>query len=599
MADTKIFGVNLVMVMSRPSERTIPTFVKKIIRYLNSQAIDTESLFRISAKAAQMNVIKQKIDAGGIDDIDFFEYNDPHLIAGLLKLYLRELPEPLFTFELYPKFIEAATEYENACNLQRTKAGIVGQSDQDNAHTQKYIESLSKLVEDLPAANKALAEILLLFLNCVGEHSGNNKMSPANLAIVFGQILLRPEVETIESMMNASKITGIMKFVIEKFDLIFPKQKALQRAAQSASSMGFDLNRGGGGQLTAEQEKLVKIKDTIDEAIILVQKKLNTLGSTLQGTTQLDEAIEIARRVRTAKKVLFPPGEEPTIRAAKNSGRHDDFEVVSAMAERQGKRKKMEDAYVIIDDLHSDFPKLVGDQRFAFYAVYDGHGGSDSSKMCGEKMHKHIVSQPTFSQMNFKEAIKKGFEATDKDILAAQEGAEKKDGSTAVVAFIFNRYLYIGNAGDSEALLVRIMDDGEVMAETLTEKHRPTDEKEKARIEKAGGAVFSGRVFGTLAVSRSLGDGDFKVPISDANFVSSEPFLNQIELKPEHHFLLLGCDGLFDKMTPQAVADIVAEGHATGRSVNQICNTLVDQALQRGSMDNVTVVLVEFKWKED
>lgn len=110
--------------------------------------------------------------------------------------------------------------------------------------------------------------------------------------------------------------------------------------------------------------------------------------------------------------------------------------------------------------------------------------------------------------------------------------------------------------------------------------------------------MFSGRVFGTLAVSRSLGDGDFKVPISEANFVSSEPYLNQIELNPEHHYLLLGCDGLFDKMSPQMVADIVAEGHATGRSVNQICNTLVDQALERGSMDNVTVVLVQFKWKD-
>lgn len=78
------------------------------------------------------------------------------------------------------------------------------------------------MVEDLPAANKALAEILLLFLSRVGEHCDKNKMSPANLAIAFGPLLLRPEVETIESMMNAAKITGIMKFMIENFEKIFP-----------------------------------------------------------------------------------------------------------------------------------------------------------------------------------------------------------------------------------------------------------------------------------------------------------------------------------------------------------------------------------------
>ena len=81
---------------------------------------------------------------------------------------------------------------------------------------------MSSLIEQLPPPNKALAEILLLFLVRVGEHSAKNKMTPANLAIVFGQILLRPEVETIESMMNASKITGIMKFMIEKFEKLFP-----------------------------------------------------------------------------------------------------------------------------------------------------------------------------------------------------------------------------------------------------------------------------------------------------------------------------------------------------------------------------------------
>ena len=61
----------------------------------------------------------------------------------------------------------------------------------DDSIETKYITALSKLVDELPPANKALAEILLLFLSRVGEHSSKNKMTPANLAIVFGQILLK------------------------------------------------------------------------------------------------------------------------------------------------------------------------------------------------------------------------------------------------------------------------------------------------------------------------------------------------------------------------------------------------------------------------
>lgn len=92
----------------------------------------------------------------------------------------------------------------------------------EELHTQKYIATLAQLVDELPSCNKALAEILLLFLSRVGQRSATNKMTPANLAVVFGQILFRPETETVESMMNAAKITGIMRFMIENFEKIFP-----------------------------------------------------------------------------------------------------------------------------------------------------------------------------------------------------------------------------------------------------------------------------------------------------------------------------------------------------------------------------------------
>jgi serine/threonine protein phosphatase PrpC len=125
--------------------------------------------------------------------------------------------------------------------------------------------------------------------------------------------------------------------------------------------------------------------------------------------------------------------------------------------------------------------------------------------------------------------------------------------------------LFVANAGDSEALLCKryVFDacynscsrsprplsnptlyrttDGKIESVVLTEKHLATN-------EMLDGAVFSGRVFGALAVSRSLGDRDYKIPTSEANFVSSEPFTSQVTLTAEDQFLLLACDGLWEKV---------------------------------------------------
>ena len=82
----------------------------------------------------------------------------------------------------------------------------------------------------------------------------------------------------------------------------------------------------------------------------------------------------------------------------------------------------------------------------------------------------------------------------------------------------------------------------------MSVKHIAKDPAEKQRIEDAGGAVFSGRVFGTLAVSRSLGDRDYKIPTSENNFVSSEPYFTAEPLGPQEQFLLLACDGVWDQV---------------------------------------------------
>jgi hypothetical protein len=138
----------------------------------------------------------------------------------------------------------------------------------------------------------------------------------------------------------------------------------------------------------------------VDDAICLVQKKLNHLSTELKTTNSLEVAIDIARRVRTAKKVLFVPGQEPKKRGTTIEPRKTKKKAAAAAAAKkkrddvtgfialdwghcslQGKRNHMEDNHAIFEDLRAEFPDLNADKQWAFFAVYDGHGGSETSRV--------------------------------------------------------------------------------------------------------------------------------------------------------------------------------------------------------------------------
>lgn len=116
----------------------------------------------------------------------------------------------------------------------------------------------------------------------------------------------------------------------------------------------------------------------------------------------------------------------------------------------------MEDASVLIDDLKEEYSTLRASQTWAFYAVYDGHGGSETSNICSQLLHKNLITCEEFAQNNFQAAFAKAYELTDKYALHESETKGFKDGSTAVTVLINNNTLVIANAGDSEAVLCTI-----------------------------------------------------------------------------------------------------------------------------------------------
>jgi len=104
-----VFGSTLIDVMERQRTAGLlllyPQIINDSILYLdNDETLKTEGLFRLSGSAMLINDLKSQVDKG--NQADLSQVNDPHAVAGLLKMYLRELPEPLCTFEFYNTFIE-------------------------------------------------------------------------------------------------------------------------------------------------------------------------------------------------------------------------------------------------------------------------------------------------------------------------------------------------------------------------------------------------------------------------------------------------------------------------------------------------------------
>jgi len=262
----------------------------------------------------------------------------------------------------------------------------------------------------------------------------------------------------------------------------------------------------------------------------------------------------------------------------------------------------MEDTHVIIDDLNKEISTMgldgsPGGQKhnpFAFYAVFDGHGGKQCAIVAEKELHKQILNNPDFlSGKDIEGALAKAFRDTD-DIIARKAQEEGwNNGSTAVIVLIIDDTIWLANIGDSEAILGRRKDKS-VTPVLLSKVHKPTREEEKKRLEELQVPISGARVGGSLAVSRAFGDFDLKAPANgtNSNWVLADPYVNKVPIQDTDEFVLLACDGLWDKLTYQDAADMVFKAKKANKSPIETCDILVKESLDRGTLDNVTVILV-------
>ncbi|XDG04548.1 hypothetical protein ABKA04_004163 [Annulohypoxylon sp. FPYF3050] len=290
---------------------------------------------------------------------------------------------------------------------------------------------------------------------------------------------------------------------------------------------------------------------------------------------------------------------EPVVDKASDKG--EDDRLLYGVSAMQGWRISMEDAHCTVLDLltpQTDDEKRVHPSRLSFFGVFDGHGGDKVAQFAGKNIYDILKKQDTFKAGNYEQSLKDTFLATDRAILSDPQYEEEVSGCTACCGLITSEKIFIANAGDSRSVL-----GVKGRAKPLSFDHKPQNEGEKARITAAGGFVDFGRVNGNLALSRAIGDFEFKKSAElapEQQIVTAFPDVVAHDISDDDEFLVIACDGIWDCQSSQAVVEFVRRGIAAKQDLDKICENMMDNCLASNSetggvgCDNMTMVIVGF-----
>ncbi|KKA02854.1 Protein phosphatase 2C-like protein 3 [Hanseniaspora uvarum DSM 2768] len=249
----------------------------------------------------------------------------------------------------------------------------------------------------------------------------------------------------------------------------------------------------------------------------------------------------------------------------------------------QGWRTTMEDEHITLpsllecllhDEIHTETAKLIisnmSDEnkeylkQLAFYAVFDGHGGDFVAQFSGGNVGRILATIIDQEKTNLDEkkielpdCLTKAFLTADEELLEDKYTQLDHSGCTATSLLIDpkEQIMYCANSGDSRTVL-----GISGVAKNLSFDHKPVNSGEKTRIVQSGGFVESGRVNGNLALSRAIGDFEFKnsnlPPEEQTVTVVPDIICHDIDLEFDD-FVILACDGIWDCLSSQECVNLI------------------------------------------
>uniref|UniRef100_A0A8C4IQH7 Rho GTPase-activating protein 29 n=1 Tax=Dicentrarchus labrax TaxID=13489 RepID=A0A8C4IQH7_DICLA len=219
-----LFGIDFAQA-AKNSPDGIPFIIKKCTSEIESRALNIKGIYRVNGAKSRVEKLCQAFENGK----DLVELSDlsPHDISNVLKLYLRQLPEPLILYRYYNDFIGLAKEcqrviVEEVDKSQRTQTEERGGP---SIQLNRVIYKIRDFLHQLPTANYRTLRFLLAHLNRVTEQAEENKMTASNLGIIFGPTLVKPRQTDAEvslsSLVDYPYQALMVELLVRHFQTVF------------------------------------------------------------------------------------------------------------------------------------------------------------------------------------------------------------------------------------------------------------------------------------------------------------------------------------------------------------------------------------------
>ncbi|XP_038573263.1 rho GTPase-activating protein 12-like isoform X9 [Micropterus salmoides] len=194
----QVFGCSLSSLCSKENS-TVPGFVKMCIDHVENNGLSVDGLYRVSGNLAVIQKLRFAVNHDEKVNLADGKWEDIHVTSGALKMYFRELPEPLFTYTYFNDFVNAikSPDYK------------------------QRVQSIKELVRQLPKPNHDTMQALFKHLRKVIDHGEENRMTTQSVAIVFGPTLLRPETETFNMAIHMVYQNQIVELILLEYENIF------------------------------------------------------------------------------------------------------------------------------------------------------------------------------------------------------------------------------------------------------------------------------------------------------------------------------------------------------------------------------------------
>jgi serine/threonine protein phosphatase PrpC len=273
-------------------------------------------------------------------------------------------------------------------------------------------------------------------------------------------------------------------------------------------------------------------------------------------------------------------------------------------------------------------------KSLSYFAVFDGHGGSNVSQFAAEtviEIFSTTLAENTTDAETISQVLHDAVMKTDIRLTELDRSRFLQEGCTSIICVVTPTHVICANSGDSRAILVTLKNNGGGAAATaattakadatddnsgasdsdssfqvdaLSIDQKPNNAQEQKRIEDAGMSVVDAngifRVNGDLAVARAIGDFSFKNPDlpQERQAVSCEPEMKIVARnKDASQILVLACDGIWDVSSNEDTASFVAKELRAHGKLYTTAGLLVDQCLEFGSRDNMSVLLADLNSK--